>query len=453
MIELIIVESIIGFFLLMHIIRPYVNAFRQADGFVFFPPIALFCCIAMVPAYGIRPECFPLFLFTAIYTILNFPAIIALFSHLKNYSVRESSLILTIAASMLLIFSLGIAFGFLPQEMEPDSGEQKTRFTVSDPVRGVDLFVSYFEGSGNDLLLITPPITIPLSMIEGLCIALKERGYNVLAFSRPYFDCVSVDENGKTIELPVFEKIKRYIQTINGVRNINMVRQQRLDVSEREADIRFLLSAFKTEPPLSETNYEHIFLLGYGAGGAASIGLSGNRDFLRTHPAIKAVTALESAVLCDFSEQEYESDKNTSRNMGGIFRRLFRKPLPRLENLAHPEIPVLFVAGDGAQGKYSYSRYMAVVQTMLESEAPFLFASINGVHAIDFTSFSRKYPIMSLFLKGKKESVWHRENVTANTADYIAAFFSLAETNASVTYLSDSLAMPGAIFLETSRSK
>jgi hypothetical protein len=451
--ELILVESVIGIFLLLHIVRPYVNVFRMASGFVFFPPIALFCCIAMIPAYGIRPECFPLFLFASVYTILNFSSVSALFSHLRNYSIHNSNPFFSFMTAALLLFSLAAAFRFAPRDEMPDLGAQKTQFTVSDSVRGVDLFASYYKSYGNDLVMVSPPIAAPLSMIEDLCIAFKERGYNVLAFSRPHFDCVAVDKNGNVIELPALEKIKRYAQAMGGIINEDTVRQQRQAAAEREADIRFLLSALKKDALLFGTDYEHIFLFGYGAGGAASVGLSGDKHFLRTNPAIKAVAVIESVALCDFAKQEREPEENTLRNIGGLFRRLFQKPLPHLENIPHPEIPVLFVAGDGARGKNSYNRYMAVVQTMLESETPFFFASINGVHAIDFSSLPRKYPVMSLFFRGKKEGVWPREEVTAKTADYIAAFFSLVKENASATDLSDSLERPGAVFLETLRLK
>jgi hypothetical protein len=455
MIELIIVESIIGIFLLLHIVRPFVNAFREADGFVFFPVIALSCCIAMIPAYGVRPEFLPLFLFAIVYNILYFPSVAAIFSRLKNYSVHDGRLPLSFLTTALLILFLVIAFRFLPRDEQPDANAQKTQFTASDSTRNIDLFVNYYQGSGNDLVLITPPITMPLSAVEDICFVFKEMGYKVLAFSRPYFDNTAVSGNGEAVELPILQKIKRYTQTINGIGNINMAQSQRHDIAEREADIRFLLSALKTDSLLQAIvpYYESVFLLGYGAGGAASVGLSGNRDFLRGNPAVKAVAAIESVVLCDFFEREYEPGDNLLQNIGNAFRRFFHKPIPRLKNIPHPEIPVLFVAGDGAQAKNSYNRYMAVVQTMLESEAPFLFASVNGIHAIDFSTFARKYPVLPLFLKGKKEGLWSRENAIANTARYIAAFFSLVKDNGSAAYLSANLAPPGAVFLETSRSK
>ncbi|MDR1231313.1 MAG: hypothetical protein LBK61_07925 [Spirochaetaceae bacterium] len=456
--ELIVVESVIGIFLLAHIVRPYIGAFREATGFVFFPVIALFCCVAMIPAYGVRPECFPLFLFTAIYTILYFPSVTAFFSRLKNYSDYDSRLPLSFLAVVLLAASLVAAFRFSPQDEQPFDSMKKTQFTVNDSSREVDLFVSYYEGNGNDLVLITPPVTMPLSLIEDICFALKETGYKVLAFSRPYFDNFAVGENGETIELPVTRKIKRYTQAINGIKNRAAIPLQRNDAAEREADIRFLLSALKSNPQLREIapHYENIFLLGYGAGGAAAVGLSGDRGFLRANPEIKAVAAIESVVLCDFSVPEYEPDKNILRNIKNMFGRFFKKPALRLENITHPEIPVLFVAGDGSQAKNSYDRYMAVVQTMIESETPFLFASVNGIHAIDFSAFFRKYPVLPLFIKAKKEGVWSRENAVENTAAYIAAFFSFTKdspsVNALVTHLANRVP-PGAVFMETSRSK
>jgi hypothetical protein len=470
MFELIIVESIIGIFLFLHIMRPYVKAFREADGFAFFPLAALLCAAAMIPAYGIRPECFPLFLFTLVSSVCNIPSVAAVFSRLRQYPVRNNTWILPFLATVLLVFSLGTAFWFLPYDEEAPVGHpQKTQLTVHDNMRGIDLFVSYYRGSGGgtdkdgDLVLITPPETIPLSMIEGMCAAFNRAGYGVLAFSRPFFDNSAVDQNGVTVEIPLFEQIKRYAEAINGIQNVAMAEEQLSVAAEREADIRFLLSALKTDESLRDTvlpdentRYENVFLLGYGAGGAASIRLAGNKSFLRANPAVKAAAAIESVVLCGVSDRPGESGANIGQNIGNtlkIFSELFQKPLPRLDNIAHPEIPVLFVAGEGAQHKNSYRRYMAVVQTMLESDAPFLFASIHGVHALDFSSLAQQYPVLSFLLRVKKEGAWSREDAVPKTAGYIAAFFSQVKENPSLASLQRNLAIPEAVFLETSRQK
>jgi hypothetical protein len=454
MLELIIVESVIGIFLLLHIVRPYIMGFRNAAGCVFFPPIALFCTIAMIPAYGIRPECLPLFLFTAVYTILHFSSIIRVLARLRSYPDYNNAPVRSFIAALLLALSLSAAFRFAPFD-DPRS-VRKTQFTVTDSVRGVDLFVSYYQSGGDNLVLIIPPVTVPLSTIEGVCVAVQKQGYKVLAFSRPHFDNTAVDQNGKAVELPFFEKLKRYRQAASDVTNQKIATRQRAEVAERNADILFLLSVLGTDPELRKVvpYYEDVFLLGYGAGGSAAVELSGNRNFLRKTPKVKAVAAIESIALCDFSPPPSEPLGKTFRaKFGGILKKIFQIPAPRLENVPQPEIPVLVVAGDGAQGKKSYNRYMAVIQTMLETKAPFLFASINGIHAIDFSSLPHKYPVASLMLRGKKEGDWPRETAVENTARYIATFFSLAGQDPSLQHLRGNLANPQAIYLETSRSQ
>jgi hypothetical protein len=467
MLELIIVESVIGIFLFLHIVRPYVRAFREADGFAFFPLAAVFCCAAMIPAYGIRPECFPLFLFALVYGACHLPSFLAVFSRFKQYPVRDNARILSFIAAAALAFSLGTAFRFVPYgdyrdyEETQTGNPQKTQLTVRDSARGIDLFVSYYRGSrGGDLVLLIPPQTIPLSLIKGMHTALAQAGYNVLAFSRPSFDITAVDQNGTAIELPFFEKIQRYIEAVSGIQNTKMAEAQLSVAAEREADIRFLLSALKTDESLraavlpdENAGYENVFLLGYGAGGAASVRLAGNKNFVRMNPAIKAASAIESIVLCSFSDPPGESSANTRQNIVAIFKGLFQNPLPRLDNIAHPEIPVLFVAGDSARQKNSYRRYMAVVQTMIESDAPFLFASIHGVHAIDFSSLSRQYPVLPFLLRANTQGAWPREDALSKTADYIAAFFSRVKENPSLAYLQRNLEMPEAVSLETSRQK
>ena len=69
--DLAILEILIAFFLFMPLCRPYVKTLVRIEGFVYFPLIALFCVIALFPAYGFRPECVPLLLFTVLHNILN----------------------------------------------------------------------------------------------------------------------------------------------------------------------------------------------------------------------------------------------------------------------------------------------------------------------------------------------------------------------------------------------
>jgi hypothetical protein len=116
MLELVVVETLIGLFLFMHIIRPYIKAFWRTRGFVFFPPAALLCCAAMIPAYGVRPECFPLYAGTLIYTIAYFPSVISTISGLKSYEVRTGSIFTSLLSVVFLAFSLAAAFRFLPEE-------------------------------------------------------------------------------------------------------------------------------------------------------------------------------------------------------------------------------------------------------------------------------------------------------------------------------------------------
>jgi hypothetical protein len=352
----------------------------------------------------------------------------------------------------MLTLSLAVSFRFLPKN-EAAAGAQKAAWTLHDTARGVDLFVSYYEGGGNDVVLFSPPLSMPLSAVEELCFALKDMGYKVLAFTRPHFDSFAVNKDGETIELAFSQKLARYAQTAWGIKSIPMVNRQRQAAAEREADARFLLYSLKKDAPLREAvpYYENLFLLGYGAGGAAFVALSGDQGFLQINPEIKAAAAIESIVLCDFAVDDSFNEDDSGGFIAALVYKaehLFDKPV-RLEHIPHPLIPVLFAAGEDAEGKNRYDRYAAVIQTMLESESPFLFASFNGVHAVDFSSFLRQYPVMALFFKGKKESPYPRNNTMANAAGYIAAFFAQVKEDPSFSALTDRLAVPGLVSLET----
>jgi hypothetical protein len=445
--ELAVFEALIGLFLLFAIVRPYIKAFRQTSGFVFFPPLALFCCAATIPAYGPRPECIPLFLFTLIYNIINFSALTSVISRLKSYYVRNHSVIASLFVMLLLGFSLGAAFKFLP-ENDAKINSDKTEITLRDETRGCDLSISVYNLNGeNGVIVLTPPLITAFVLIENMCVELSAKGYSVISFE-------NVDKTSFS------KKLKLFRLAVSMTDNIKLNAEQRELVFEREKDIRFILGSIKNNDALKNIliNCDNIYLAGYGAGGAAAIALVGDDGFLELNPEIKAVTAIESIFLCDFTKRKPEiSDEKTTFNK---IIAAFKKAPPRLENVVHPKLPILFIAGDGAQAKKTKGRYIAVVQTMLEAELPFFFASVTGAHEIDFSTFSDEYPVAPIFLKsptsggggGEEYGAWPRDEVIKRSAEYIADFFRLVNEGADANILKNSLETSG-VFLETSRIK
>ena len=69
--ELWIPTAIITLFLFLNIIKPLIRKFEYIDGIAWLPFLALLSAIAMLPAYGFRPESIPLFLYTAVLAVVS----------------------------------------------------------------------------------------------------------------------------------------------------------------------------------------------------------------------------------------------------------------------------------------------------------------------------------------------------------------------------------------------
>ena len=308
MLELIVVETLIGLFLFMHIIRPYIKAFWRTRGFVFFPPLALLCCAAMIPAYGVRPECFPLYAGTLIYTIVHFPPVVSALLGLKSYEMRAGSILTSFLSAAFLAFSLAAAFRFLPEERYEDMPDGAAaaggvrpaqEFTLHDPARDVDLFLFYYEGGEKGLVLLIPPLSFPVA--DEMRTAIGGRGYKTLTFTRPGFDREARDDAGVLHTVSFAKKVQYFALLLSGIKNEKQDAAQRLLAKERAADIRFILAELQKNGPLKTAVgiYDDLFLLGYGAGGAAAVELAGDRLALDAYPDFCAAAAVESIFLCD----------------------------------------------------------------------------------------------------------------------------------------------------------
>jgi hypothetical protein len=311
-----------------------------------------------------------------------------------------------------------------------------------------------------------PPLSFPAA--DDMRAALVKCGYSVLTFTRPGFDREAKDSSGvfHTVSFP--KKAQYFMLLLSGIKNEKQNAAQRLLAGERAADIRFILGELQKDGPLKTAAgvYDGLFLLGYGAGGAAAVEVAGDRSALDAYPELKAAAAIESIFLCDFEKpRAVENVMDEAKGFFWLRNRLyafFSRPVLQLTNIAHPEIPVLFIAGDRAQAKKKKERYIAVVQTMLESPAPFFFASVDGAHEIDFSSFASMYPVAPLFLKSslpreETENAWPREEITARSAEYISTFFKRVKEKDSVSALKAALESAAgntsAVLLQTSELK
>jgi hypothetical protein len=418
-VELAVVEALIGFFLVMPLLRPFVRLFAASDGFVFFPPAALLCAIAVIPAYGFRPECVPLLIYAVLFNFMNLKALFAVFLRLKISDGEGRNVVRLCICALSLSLCMGLAFKFLPapelgmsEDEQNDVGQnahvlsdaETGFFKLHDAERNADLFVRYYPAAlsqnDNGAVILFPPLAVP-HIPKKIISRLLENGMSVIILTHPFSDSVVDDGNGADTKASLLVRARNAMLLVSGMRDAKRVGEGRALVAERLSDLRFFLNAIKQgEINFSRGNFSQLFFLGYNEGGAAMVEFLSNRNELRIFPEIKGAAVIESVMLSGVTAPENTgAPENTKR-----FIFTPNTETPEIGAVPHSLLPVLFIAGDSIiAGKNRYGRYVAVLQELLESPSPFIIAAVKGAHHIDFTGLKNDYPVLELDFKGEME--------------------------------------------------
>ena len=382
--ELIIVESIAASFLLLPIARPLFKGLWHVNGLVLLPALSLALIIGILPAYGFRPECLPLFVLALIININNRTAFFSLFSRLKNDDYRDRGPAYTLSCLVLLGCALGVSLYFLPLPETTLDGGVET-LSLYDTKRRETLWLRIYAPPGFSpsagaeappLMILAPPAAGSVPVINAVCIGLAEKGFTVLSYSRPGFDSPAVEGNSGVKQPGVPALFRLAAALIRGYLTDQAGAAARALEEGRRADVEFLLTELSRNKILREkvagSGGERIVLAGYGAAGAAFTALAGSREFAAAHSGVKAVIAIESPLFS---------------GPGGA------NSLPR------PEIPVLFIVSDKIRQERT-GRYAAILSIARSSPAPVMIAALDGAGIFDHSDSPRLYPVYSFLFRG-----------------------------------------------------
>jgi hypothetical protein len=434
--ELLVLEICAASFLFLPIIRPVFKTLWSLDGLVLLPVLSLGIIIGIFPVYGFRPECVPLLIFAFFINIINFGSLISLFSHLHNDDYRDRGLLYTAVNLAVFGFALWTALYYSPSF---DLYEKTQTMLLRDRNRNEDLWLRIYAPESapqalRPLLLLVPPAAGSVAVTDTVCAGLSERGFTVLSYSRPGFDSPAIDGSGKYKRL-VFPGLFRLGNALcRGLTDMGANAAGRELEEGRRQDVEFLLVELaqnKTlQDTLSGTDKNCVFLAGYGAGGAALVGLFSVPEFAARFNQVKGIIALESPLYSSIEGDPPPPVPPPAENpvvaffrgTGAFFRGLVPRRVTGIGDVPRPEIPVMFIVSDRVIQERR-GRYETIVKTLNSARNPVLIAALLGAGPFDYSDSPRLYPVYSfLFRGGKGGRARPAPDYPAITAGLIANF-------------------------------
>jgi hypothetical protein len=437
--EIWIPEAIIVLFLALPLLRPFFKKLWPLEGLAWLPLLALGITIGIFPAYGFRPECLPMLVFTFIFNIAN------LSSLRSRDTFRDRGAVLTIIALVLLNAAAIPMFAFSSLASNPEKLGPVKVLKLSDRVFEKDYSLQIYGEARADrpFIFIVPPEIGSVDSVELVCADLQRKGFVVITYS-----CRNHD--------PLAKKLAYWRSFRSGAAFTTANRQGKALEDERRTEVEFLLSRLPGVirqdgndqlPPL--------LLAGYGAGGSALAYLAGESGFMSQNGNVRGVVAIESRLWTSYYPQPRDTidipvTANIVRRYGTEVINHLIDMLPRRVNFTGPlpsaGLPVLYLVSDRALDTSIRGQkpYQAVLISFQTSPGPVALAAIEGAGSLDYQDYPVTHPIYSFLLPGLK-TAQKSENPISDTASIISNFASyVLETNAPPRY-----ALSGKLHLES----
>jgi hypothetical protein len=387
----------------------------------------------MIPAYGFRPEVFPLLVYAAVLTGIK--TLRSVRDNTRHRAFGENSGILVFLPLVLLAAAAGAAFYFTPRNnIDPVTRGVITRTGHSEAEREYSIRIYTQEALAPDsrrpLMVLLPPAFGSLLAVDQVSSELRDRGFTVLSYARKGY----ASHKG-------FRRLHAFL---SGTVSAKANEIGRAMEEERREDILFLLSWMRQNPRINETRAlfdiafpEAVFLAGYDAGGSALI-LSENilkDSFSRYRLRIRGLIAIES-LLWSLYRVEGPVIPDPPRDTGGFqgwfnsvrygfshwFWQLKPKKINGLNQIIEPSTPVLFIASDNArEAKYS-SRYIALLRYFEAARSSSLMVSVQGAGPMDYSDFPLRYPLISAIFPGQRTLADNSFEPPAGCASIITGF-------------------------------
>jgi hypothetical protein len=425
--EIMLPELVIVLLLLLPAIRPFIKSLYTYEGLVWFPLIALLVCVGLLPAYGFRPECVPLFVYAL---VVNIHRLHTLITHINRaYATPYNENLVPILLSLLFLsLSAGIALYFTPSVDTALLTEGVRSVRLIDGTRNAPIVVRIYETSGtHPVILMSPPELGSAPSVDRLCGQLRDNGFTVISYSRLGFDAPAVSEDG-TLRYPAFgDLVGLFNASVSGSDTEKANQRGKLIEEERRRDIEFLLSSIRAGG-LGLASPDSMLLAAYDAGASALIMLAASPAFVTAHPDVKGVIAVESPLWSVYQTETEETPENVSwwTRLLDNLANLLPKPVRATGELPSPAIPTLLLVSDKVTNqKERNGKYSPVVRSLRLPSSLVLLVAVEGAGTLDYADYPAKYPLYSLFFSGRSQAAWRDRDFIAGTASLMGNFATL----------------------------
>ncbi|QQO10232.1 hypothetical protein [Breznakiella homolactica] len=441
--DLVFLIVIISAFVLLALIRPFVKNLRKIEGLVFLPFLAFLITLGIFIAYGFRPECVLLLVYTAVVSLVHIPQLVSVLGGLRNGEFLERRPLLNGIALVFLIVSAAPALIFAPYDEVPMASEG----VAVVPVRDEGLFIRIYPGTGENprpeglkrpVFAVIPPMYGSAAAVDRLCLALEAKGFAVLTYSRRDFDMPAFGEGTKQYNVPFFRNFSFY-RTLAGVSESGKAALRVRSWEEtRTRDIEILLSyiaAFGGSPdsPLASADTGRIIMAGYGAGGAALSLLGASPEFVSGNPGVIGFVSVEGAPasLAVLEVFPWDTPPDGSlpwyaalwESVKRFFLKIHSRGIAGYESPKPLLLPGLFLVSDRVTDtEYRDGRYRSILAMLRASRAPSALAAVPGAGYADYSDIPVKYPLLGFFLSGEEADAWNRDYYIEGTASLMANF-------------------------------
>jgi hypothetical protein len=433
------------------------------DGLVWLPLLALGICAGLFPAYGFRPECFPLLVFALVYTIVDIPALASSAASRPNDDFRDRGLLGTALAVVLLSAAVLVMAAFSPRTDGGLTVEGVQMRKVRDGTHGRDFVLRVYgpkeaEQPGpaepylvnglppaRPVIFLIPPEAGSVAAVDLVCAALRDRGFTVITYSRKGFDSPLVDESGRKQRFASPIRLRASWRVFRQGTALAAVNEQGKALeAERRADIEFLLpripalldTAPARQPYAQRSGEAPLFLAGYGAGGGALAYLADDPAFVSRHGNIRGIAAVESRLFSAFRSDPLPPPpipadarwfSRAWQLFAGRFDGLKARRVTGFGALPRPGFPTLYLVSDRALAasfgeKLLQNPYRAVWETIRAFDGPAALAVLDGAGPLDYSDYPLTHPIYSFLFPGRNKDAEKSANPIQDTVSLIANF-------------------------------
>lgn len=435
-IEIWIPELVAVLFLVLPLFRPFIKKLWYLDGLAWLPVIALVIIAGIFPAYGFRPECLPILLFTFVYSIANILPVISGVSSRSNDTFRDRGPLVTMLAFILLGAATFPMFAFSAKVDTRLKGEvefveiieaKKTRYNAGNYYIRVYGTVQ----ADRPLIVLAAPEIGSAASVDLVCRELYKKNYTIVTY---YFR--GNDLFKRYAAFPA-QLVKHWHIVRNASVFASAHKQGKIREEERRAEIEYLLSRLPSLLNAGKGSLPPLLLVGYGTSGSALAYLAGDDRFISRYDNVLGTVAIESRLWSSYlpvlpAMSVPKSGGKIQRYWTGFINRLnTMRPqrvsrsglLPGAE-VSGNTLPVLYlISGRALDVPQGQKPYRAVFDTLRSGSGPVALAAIEGAGPLDYQDYPFTHPIYSFFLPGLK-GAQQSENPISDTASIIGNFAS-----------------------------